>query len=540
MRLVCPNCVAQYEVADGTIPDSGRDVQCANCNHIWFQDAAFKLSTDDLTHAPQKLHSTYHDDDEDADDSPGVFHSMRAPRMSGDPGDVTGRTLPEVGNNVLDILRSEAAFSSRRRAEAKAGQPEPDHTTPDGEDGAEDSAEFSHRRTGSRASDMPPPQEPEDTEPEDTEPETAHRATDDLAEDPGPETPETSFRKPAWRHMGDDRQDEASAGEANDAEAGETGDGDLSLQDDGAATTLLREDPEADQMVTALAADEVRRIAEAAVARREPAPETAEPTEAEPEEDFRQAIRRVSVRSLAGPSVEPESTGIPLSALMRQTPDEPTEPEDPYREEPEERYQDDIAAAEEPETDRAADIPPEDDIEDDAEEGTEEEAVFGADTEAPEETRAAPDTEPDLAEDDGETETDEQPDETAPSPAPIDDPDDIRQLRRSLVENRKVLLPDVDELNTSLRMENSSRDVDLRSSAFSEEDAANRSRFWLGLVTALMLFGIVSALYLMGPAISDAFPAADPYVAAFRDLADSALDATARAWVPVVDWLESL
>lgn len=37
MRLICPNCDAQYEVADGTIADAGRDVQCSNCGHAWFQ-----------------------------------------------------------------------------------------------------------------------------------------------------------------------------------------------------------------------------------------------------------------------------------------------------------------------------------------------------------------------------------------------------------------------------------------------------------------------------------------------------------------------
>ncbi len=37
MRLVCPNCEAKYEVPDDAIPDTGRDVQCANCGHAWFQ-----------------------------------------------------------------------------------------------------------------------------------------------------------------------------------------------------------------------------------------------------------------------------------------------------------------------------------------------------------------------------------------------------------------------------------------------------------------------------------------------------------------------
>lgn len=37
MRLVCPNCDAEYEVDAAAIPDGGRDVQCSNCGHAWFQ-----------------------------------------------------------------------------------------------------------------------------------------------------------------------------------------------------------------------------------------------------------------------------------------------------------------------------------------------------------------------------------------------------------------------------------------------------------------------------------------------------------------------
>lgn len=37
MRLICPNCDAQYEVEATAIPDGGRDVQCSNCGHAWFQ-----------------------------------------------------------------------------------------------------------------------------------------------------------------------------------------------------------------------------------------------------------------------------------------------------------------------------------------------------------------------------------------------------------------------------------------------------------------------------------------------------------------------
>ncbi len=37
MRLVCPNCGAEYEVDNRVIPEAGRDVQCSNCGHSWFQ-----------------------------------------------------------------------------------------------------------------------------------------------------------------------------------------------------------------------------------------------------------------------------------------------------------------------------------------------------------------------------------------------------------------------------------------------------------------------------------------------------------------------
>ncbi len=37
MRLVCPNCSSQYEVDISLFPDEGREVQCSNCEEIWFQ-----------------------------------------------------------------------------------------------------------------------------------------------------------------------------------------------------------------------------------------------------------------------------------------------------------------------------------------------------------------------------------------------------------------------------------------------------------------------------------------------------------------------
>ncbi|AZQ69031.1 thioredoxin [Silicimonas algicola] len=66
MRLVCPNCSAQYEVDTSLIPDEGRDVQCSNCGHTWFElpppPAGFE---DTLSASPQE-----ESDDEAEDEAP--------------------------------------------------------------------------------------------------------------------------------------------------------------------------------------------------------------------------------------------------------------------------------------------------------------------------------------------------------------------------------------------------------------------------------------------------------------------------------------
>ncbi len=36
MRLICPNCDAEYEVGTEAIPMTGREVVCTACNHNWF------------------------------------------------------------------------------------------------------------------------------------------------------------------------------------------------------------------------------------------------------------------------------------------------------------------------------------------------------------------------------------------------------------------------------------------------------------------------------------------------------------------------
>jgi predicted Zn finger-like uncharacterized protein len=90
MRLICPNCAAQYEVDDGAIPVSGRDVQCSNCGHAWFQTRA-------ETPAPELAGQAA----EAAADSGAEAHPPR-------------RALDEA---VMNVLREEAEREMQARRE---------------------------------------------------------------------------------------------------------------------------------------------------------------------------------------------------------------------------------------------------------------------------------------------------------------------------------------------------------------------------------------------------------------------------------------
>ena len=123
MRLVCPNCDAQYEVDDAVIPEEGRDVQCSSCGHTWFQESAsaMALPDDDLTDYPAP--PTFEPSDEDG---PAEEIEVAAPEPESfdDPELETPEPAPRrkpIDESVLDVLREEAARESEaRRSEARS------------------------------------------------------------------------------------------------------------------------------------------------------------------------------------------------------------------------------------------------------------------------------------------------------------------------------------------------------------------------------------------------------------------------------------
>lgn len=128
MRLTCPNCDAQYEVDDSAIPDTGRDVQCSNCGHAWFQlppDVEAALEAEEAVHAapprqvPPSAAQEADDDDDDDDAAPAPAAPAAAPAPS------PRRQLDE---NLMAILREEAEreAAARRNERARGIEIQPD------------------------------------------------------------------------------------------------------------------------------------------------------------------------------------------------------------------------------------------------------------------------------------------------------------------------------------------------------------------------------------------------------------------------------
>jgi predicted Zn finger-like uncharacterized protein len=142
MRLICPNCDAEYQVDDAAIPETGRDVQCSNCGHAWFQlpaeaelareaeEQLFGSAPEEL--APEPAHESAETavSAEDAPPSPAVDAPdvvMPEPAMADaqdtatieetDPAPVAVASRQSVAESVLSVLREEAEREAAVRRE---------------------------------------------------------------------------------------------------------------------------------------------------------------------------------------------------------------------------------------------------------------------------------------------------------------------------------------------------------------------------------------------------------------------------------------
>ena len=106
MRLICPNCAAEYEVPDDVVPKAGRDVQCSACGQTWFATPEGVSPPEPIEGPPPVLE----DDDrlvEDPDapdpDADDEDDNLDAPVP--DPGQPAKRR--QLDPSVADVLRQE-------------------------------------------------------------------------------------------------------------------------------------------------------------------------------------------------------------------------------------------------------------------------------------------------------------------------------------------------------------------------------------------------------------------------------------------------
>lgn len=129
MRIICPNCAAEYEVDDLAIPVEGRDVQCSNCGHGWYQ---FPPALAAALEADRRQDEAGQDAGRRNDI--GRSDTGRAATEDGSPGEdagegTEGRVLPRrsLDAAVREVLRSEAQREAQaRRAETGLLESQPE------------------------------------------------------------------------------------------------------------------------------------------------------------------------------------------------------------------------------------------------------------------------------------------------------------------------------------------------------------------------------------------------------------------------------
>lgn len=136
MRLICPNCSAQYEVPADVIPAEGRDVQCSNCQETWFQTHP---DTEPQTDVAQTLKEHFAQTEPEAATAPRQSDVVSEPNPIDDeferaldqeldtlaeedadvapaPAITHQRSKREIDPSVADILREEAQREREQRA----------------------------------------------------------------------------------------------------------------------------------------------------------------------------------------------------------------------------------------------------------------------------------------------------------------------------------------------------------------------------------------------------------------------------------------
>ncbi|MFA8441060.1 zinc-ribbon domain-containing protein [Yoonia sp.] len=136
MRLICPNCEAQYEVADDAIPPGGRDVQCSNCQVSWFQTEKPTVPGRDTSQLITPQESEITEDTPPAQEPAEVETPAEEPEaVMAEPDTPEPEPAPQPQRRPLDdavanILREEASLNAAPAAPAAVAAAAPPSPAP--------------------------------------------------------------------------------------------------------------------------------------------------------------------------------------------------------------------------------------------------------------------------------------------------------------------------------------------------------------------------------------------------------------------------
>ena len=121
-------------------------------------------------------------------------------------------------------------------------------------------------------------------------------------------------------------------------------------------------------------------------------------------------------------------------------------------------------------------------------------------------------------------------------PEPMSEAD----VNAAAVSSRRDLLPDIDEINSTLRTENERGTASEHPEIAAPTTQRRRRGFRTGFLLILILFAILAAVYIYAPQIAQAVPQADPYLSSYVAWVDQM-----RLWLDghvqnLLRWLDTM
>ena len=120
MRIICPNCAAQYEVEASEVPPTGRDLICSACGNAWFHtpEPGAPSPADDPA-GPQPQPAVAYTPEDTPDDPGGQDPEPPETEQDSPPP-------PPLDPSLRAVLRAEAEREAQaRQTEASAPRPTP-------------------------------------------------------------------------------------------------------------------------------------------------------------------------------------------------------------------------------------------------------------------------------------------------------------------------------------------------------------------------------------------------------------------------------